>query len=350
MKRLLTVLQYVGSRHDKCYGTPLTILRIHQKIPGNSRRRLTTPGKITLGIVCLGIIASLASTILKDINKSTERMRAEKGKQNLLSELRLNSETFTTFAVQLTFDEQIDWRNTDFLSKIHYENLTGEWKKKTGIRLADWRLTKQKGQENSYERNSVLFVEKRGNEIEEFVKQNPEFDGLSPEELTFWGSLKSLKDYDPPSALYLYSDKSTQVEDTGFDIEASPQERIFYEAQRENKGLVLTASFELPYSDIVDSTISLMLYFSAPTETKIFGDKIIEKSTAFRPVFTDHLLGIDILVNGRRVYRAFDRMKDAIKVIPNSPLSRIDDRFRIDLISNLQLSRAIMAENYSFEN
>ena len=147
--------------------------------------------------------------------------------------------------------------------------------------------------------------------------------------------------------LYLYEDsKGANVNWLNFKIERSPQQPVWYEGD-DFKGLKISADFTLPYSAILESKISLSFSFQTPKFERT-GPSIFDRAPVRTPLILKDLAAIDIVLNGRKVARAFDAAKNKIQIRPNSQWDIENNGFQCRILSDFQLTRSLIAGSYSF--
>ena len=192
MDGLLNALQYIGLLTTSAMAVYSLFFEFTQKIENSERKRLTRAGAVALTVICVGIVASVGSTVLKDMKDQAKGAKAEVERERLLTELRLASEVFKTLEVHLIFAKQIDWRAADFLAAADNELLYGSWADKS-LSLASWRFTKAYGKRDADSKASVLYVERRPERLARFIDQNPQFANRGVDELTFVSTIKHLE-------------------------------------------------------------------------------------------------------------------------------------------------------------
>lgn len=346
MDYALSALQYVGIATTGL----LAVLSLFFKFVDDenpARRRLTVPGRWALATIIFSVGVSLVSTTIKEISEGRQQRAAQTENARLASELRLTTETFNTLALHLTFSQPLDWREADFLGPDRRQQIKGYWDDGDHAVLADWLLTKDRTAPTTYSGYKtwdMQFVETRKPEIEEFIRQNPEFAPLNLTDIELVASPESTAPHTPELAMYFgydtFNDSSSRVD---FDA-ASPRLRARY---NDEQGLTITLHTNIQYADLIGTKLALSYYFYASwTATTTDGLAMFEVKPSDLPLPLQRLLTVDVLLNGQQVARAYDAGKDKIKPSFHSQWDQQNDMFTADLVKDFTVTRAMLIQNY----
>lgn len=346
MSAITSVLQYAGLIAATAIGVFSLFYTFTEDIPHSQRKKLTKAGKYALALVIGSGFASLGATITKDVldNKKDEQTRIERQRES--QEIRLLSTTFEKIEIKLRLDESMSWRDAHFLPETTQEELCGGWSHLgvlNGI-YADWCLSKslKDSQSHGDKRIDTLYVDTRQPIIAEFIRQNyPALSQSLPLQLPFFGRLEDLQGYHPPDALYFSNTYNDPATDVRFEVPDILQE-LKFENQKFNE-IDFLVRMRMSFAQIMDTTIRLGMSVST-SDVSQDGLSIWTRRPTETPFLLQHLVEVDVYLNGRLLKRVYDRRHDHLTFAATSEWALKHNNFGTELV-NLTLDRDLIASS-----
>lgn len=311
---------------------------------GSTRKTLTRPGWIALGVTTVSTLTALSAAVVADI-RDTRAAKAQAAEQRrLVKEINLSNETLSQLELHVEFDEPIDWRNDNFLSVALSEELYGGWSSSTSLALADWVLNKLPVKRR--ERREAQAVETRPAVIQEIVKQNqPHLLSNLPTEWLVLADEVYLKNYHPPSALYLDQSVGEQYSRVRFSVDYSPRDQYRYPIRDKRRGLLFTVTFTKRFSEILNSRVNIAFRFRSPNFTQI-GPSLFDRQPISEPFVLKHLKSLYLYLDGQLLAEIW-RRPDSGRIVarPNSEWDIRNHSYFVRLL-DYQLTRDVLLDHF----